>query len=202
LAVYERQGFGQKLRPVSPVALVLVDFTVAFVEPEHLGGGNTKTAASQAEKLLNIARQAGWPIAFTRMVYADDGSDANVFSQKISGNLMMTENAAIGQIVAPLTPRTGELVIRKNLPSAFFGTNLNAWLTNKGVRTVLIAGATTSGCIRASVVDAMSFGFIPVVVTDCVGDRSIEQHNANLFDMEQKYAALLDSQQIEALHLA
>ncbi len=199
--VYQQQGFGRALQPEAPAALVLVDFTVAFVDPKHMGGGNIEQAARKSEELLALARAAGWPIAHTRMVYADDGSDANIFSRKISGNLKMTEAAEISQIIAPLSPRPGELVVRKNLPSAFFATNLNAWLTSRGVKTVVIAGATTSGCIRASVVDAMCFGFIPVVATDCVGDRSIQQHDANLFDMQQKYAELIDFQGLKALGL-
>ena len=199
--IYQQQGFGRALQPEAPVALLLVDFTVAFVDPKHMGGGNIGNAARKSEELLALARASGWPIAHTRMVYADDGSDANIFSRKISGNLKMTERAEISQIISPLTPRPGELVVKKNLPSAFFATNLNAWLTSRGVKTVVIAGATTSGCIRASVVDAMCFGFIPVVATDCVGDRSIQQHDANLFDMQQKYAEPIELEGIKALVL-
>jgi maleamate amidohydrolase len=77
------------------------------------------------------------------------------------------------------------------VPSAFFGTSLAPWLTQHGVQTLLVAGAVTSGCVRASVVDAMSWGFRPLVVSDCVGDRAIGPHDANLFDMAQKYAAVM-----------
>jgi maleamate amidohydrolase len=82
-------------------------------------------------------------------------------------------------------------VVRKTVPSAFFGTPLAGWLTQRGVRTLAVAGCVTSGCVRASVVDAMSFGFRPLVVEDCVGDRAIGPHEANLFDMKQKYAAVM-----------
>jgi maleamate amidohydrolase len=201
-AIYQKQGFGRALQPEVPAALLMIDFTVAFVDPDHLGGGNIGTAAQMSEKLLAYARAATWPIAHTRMVFADDGSDANIFCRKIPGNLKMTDRAEISQIIAPLAPKPGELVIGKNLPSAFFGTTLGAWLASRGVRTVVIAGATTSGCIRASVVDAMSFGFIPIVVTDCVGDRSVQQHDSNLFDMQQKYAELTTFEGIRSLQLA
>ena len=77
------------------------------------------------------------------------------------------------------------------MPSAFFGTALAAWLTQRGVKTLLVAGSVTSGCVRASVVDAMSLGFRPLVVEDCVGDRALGPHEANLFDMGQKYAAVM-----------
>ncbi|MNS75528.1 Maleamate amidohydrolase [compost metagenome] len=76
------------------------------------------------------------------------------------------------------------------MPSAFFGTSLAAWLTQRGVRTLLVAGAVTSGCVRASVVDAMQYGFRPLVLSDCVGDRALAPHEANLFDMAQKYATV------------
>ncbi|RYF51244.1 MAG: isochorismatase family protein, partial [Comamonadaceae bacterium] len=79
----------------------------------------------------------------------------------------------------------------KNVPSAFFGTSLAPWLTQQGVRTLMVAGCVTSGCVRASVVDAMCWGFDPLVVSDCVGDRAIGPHEASLFDMAQKYAEVM-----------
>ncbi len=136
------------------------------------------------------------------MVFADDGSDANIFCRKVLGNLKMTAKAAISQIIQPLTPKVGELVINKTLPSAFFAANLNAWLTSRGVRTVIIAGAMASGCIRASVVDAMCFGFIPVVAIDCVGDRSVQQHDSSLFICSAEICGIDRFWGIKALALA
>ena len=98
-----------------------------------------------------------------------------------------------------LTPRDGEYVVRKTQPSAFFGTNLTAWFVSKGVDTVIVTGCTTSGCVRASVIDSMSYNFRTVVATDCVGDRALGPHDANLFDMEQKYADLMTSSEIMAI---
>ena len=88
-----------------------------------------------------------------------------------------------------------ELVVRKTAPSAFFATSLAPWLTQRGVQTLVVAGCVTSGCVRASVVDAMSFGFRPLVLSDCVGDRAIGPHDANLFDIEQKYASVMKRDQ-------
>jgi maleamate amidohydrolase len=129
-------------------------------------------------------------IAYSRIVFADDGSDHNIFSLKVPGMLTLTENAPASAIVSELAPMPGELVVRKQVPSAFFGTGLAAWLTQRSVQTLIVAGAVTSGCVRTSVVDAMSLGFRPLVVSDCVGDRAIGPHEANLFDMEQKYATV------------
>src|SRR3546814_5340445 len=93
-------------------------------------------------------------VAHTRSVYADDGSDGNVFSLKIPGMQTLVERGEASQIVPELAPKTGEMVVRKTLPSGFFGTNLAAWLTQRSVQTLLVAGCTTSGCVRSSVVDA------------------------------------------------
>ena len=108
----------------------------------------------------------------------------------------MTEHSPISQIVPELTPIQGEYIVRKTQPSAFFGTDLAAWLILKNVDTVIVTGCTTSGCVRASVVDSMSHNFRTIVVTDAVGDRAIAPHEANLFDMGQKYADLLTCEEI------
>ena len=98
-----------------------------------------------------------------------------------------------------MKPVDGEYIVRKTQPSAFFGTSLTGWLVSKGVDTVIVTGCTTSGCVRASVIDSMSYNFRTVVATDCVGDRALGPHDANLFDMEQKYADLMTSSEIVAV---
>jgi maleamate amidohydrolase len=188
LEVYSRQGLGGSIGRQPPYGLLLVDFVNGFADPAQLGGGNIPHAIEAAIPLLAAARARGWPVAHSRIVYAADGSDHNVFAEKIPGMRVLHEDAHASQFVAQLAPQPGELVVRKTAPSAFFGTQLAPWLTSHGVRTLLVAGCTTSGCVRASVVDAMSWGFRPVVVEDCVGDRAIGPHDANLFDMRNKYA--------------
>jgi maleamate amidohydrolase len=187
---YQRQGFGASLDLLPPCGLLIVDFVNGFADPAIFGGGNIAAAIETTKKLLAHARQQQWAIAHTRIVFADDGSDHNIFSLKVPGLLTLKENAPASAIVSELAPEPGELVVRKQVPSAFFGTGLAAWLTQRGVQTLVVAGAVTSGCVRASVVDAMSLGFRPLVVSDCVGDRAIGPHDANLFDMEQKYATV------------
>lgn len=187
---YQRQGFGAAFDLRPPFGLLIVDFVNGFADPTIFGGGNIAAAIENSRELLAHARQQRWPIAHSRIVFADDGADTNIFSLKVPGMLTLTERVAASAIVPQLAPLPGELVVRKQVPSAFFGTGLAAWLTQRGVQTLVVAGAVTSGCVRASVVDAMSFGFRPLVVSDCVGDRAIGPHEANLFDMEQKYAAV------------
>jgi maleamate amidohydrolase len=129
-------------------------------------------------------------VAHSRIVFADDDADCNIFGLKVPGMVTLKEDSPGSAIVPQLAPLKGELVVRKTVPSAFFGTSLAPWLTQHGVQTLLVAGAVTSGCVRASVVDAMSWGFRPLVVADCVGDRAIAPHDASLFDMAQKYATV------------
>lgn len=198
-AVYERQGFGRSLGIQGQIGLLIVDFVNGFADPAVFGGGNIAPAIARTAQVLEKARQRGWFVAHSRIVYAGDGSDGNVFSIKVPGMQTLTEHAAISAIVPELTPVPGELVVRKTVPSAFFGTGLAPWLTQRGVETLLIAGATTSGCVRASVVDAMCHGFRPVVMADCVGDRALAPHEANLFDIGQKYGDVVPAERILAL---
>lgn len=197
--VYSRQGFGHSLGIQGQVGFLIVDFVNGFADPVVFGGGNIGAAIEQTHDVLMMARNRGWPVAHTRIVYADNGADANVFSVKVPGMLTLTENALISAIVPSLTPISGELVVRKTAPSAFFGTGLAPWLTMHRVETLLIAGCTTSGCVRASVVDAMCHGFRPVVIADCVGDRAMGPHRASLFDMAQKYGDVVPRASILAL---
>jgi len=190
--VYRQQGFGQKIGRGKRPALLVVDFVNGFLDPDIFGGGNIAEAAQRTGPLLESARSKGLPIVFTRIVYAEDGSDAGVWCEKAPRLKTLTESAAASQIVEFLAPRPGELVVRKTQASAFFGTDLSSYLTYKGVDSVIIAGCTTSGCVRATVVDAISYNFRPIVVSDCVGDRAAGPHEANLFDIGQKYADLID----------
>ncbi|HYP82739.1 N-carbamoylsarcosine amidohydrolase [Variovorax sp.] len=191
IETYQRQGFGTALELRAPVGLLIVDFVNGFADPAVFGGGNIPQAIGNTVALLAAARERRWPVAHSRIVYADDGADHNIFSLKVPGMLTLKEDDPRSAIVPELTPQAGELVVRKTVPSAFFGTSLAAWLSQRGVQTLVVAGAVTSGCVRASVVDAMSHGFRPLVVSDCVGDRALAPHDANLFDMAQKYAAVM-----------
>ncbi len=190
--IYKEQGFGAELELLPPFGLVIIDLVNGFSNPAVFGGGNIPRAIKNTRLLLQVAREKKWPVAHTRIVFSDDGADENIFSLKVPSMLSLKEKEYISQIVPELQPIQGELLVRKNVPSAFFGTSLAAWLTQRGVRTLIVAGAVTSGCIRASVVDAMQLGFRPLVIEDCVGDRALAPHEANLFDMQQKYAHVMD----------
>jgi len=196
--IYHRQGMGNTAGMGQRPALVIVDYVNGFADPEHFGGGNIGPAIGQTVKLLAFARAHRWPVAHTRVVYADDGSDAGVFTLKAPSLLKLTEHSPLSQIVPELTPVPGEHIVRKQGASGFFDTNLASWLRYQGADTVVVAGCTTSGCVRATVVDSLQHNFRTIVATDCVGDRAIGPHEANLFDMGQKYADLMTREQIEA----
>ena len=198
LAVYERQGFGNSSGFGERPALLIIDFVNGFNDPDQFGGGSIDAAIKKTQGLLEACRSKGVPVAFTRVVYASDGSDAGIFTLKAPALKTLTEDADGAQIVPELAPRDGEYIVRKTQASAFFGTDLIGWLTLNGVDTVLVTGCTTSGCVRASVVDSVSYNFRTVVVTDCVGDRAQGPHEANLFDMGQKYADLMTADEVIA----
>lgn len=194
--IYQQQGFAHNVGIGERPAIVTVDFTNGFNDPSHFGGGNIDAAIRRTRTLLDLARPLGWPIAHTRVVYADDGSDAGAFTWKVPALAALTEDNPLGQIVPELDVREGEFIVRKTQPSAFFGTGFLPWLIQHRVDTLFVTGCTTSGCVRATVVDAVSNNYRTVVVRDCVGDRAIGPHEANLFDMEQKYADLLNANDV------
>jgi maleamate amidohydrolase len=195
-SIYAKQQFGQKTGFGRKPALLIVDFVNGFTDPEVLGGGNIGEAVKATVPLLDFFRGQNRLVVFTRIVYADDGSDAGIWCEKAPRLRALTEKAHQSQVVQELAPRPGELIVRKTQASAFFATALSGVFIANGVDTIVVAGCTTSGCVRASVIDAMSWNFRPVVAKDCVGDRALGPHEANLFDMGQKYADLLSSREI------
>jgi maleamate amidohydrolase len=190
--IYRRQGIGQRMGFGRRPALLVIDFINGFNDPGQFGGGNIQSAIDRTEELLAAARHLDLPILFTTHVYAGDGSEDGLFNLKMP---RMREGLERGsravQVVDQLAPRPGERVVEKHFPSAFFGTDVAGWLAMRGVDTVIVTGCTTSGCVRATVVDGMGHGFRPMVPRECVGDRALGPHEANLFDMDQKYADVM-----------
>lgn len=197
--VYARQQFGQPISLGTSPALIVVDFVNGFLDPEMFGGGNIIDAARATVPMIATFRDRGAPVVFTRVVYAADGSDAGVWCEKAPRLRELTEDDPSSHVADFLAPQQGDIIIRKTQASAFFGTDLSAILRMRGVDTLVVTGATTSGCVRATVIDAISLNFRPVVITDCVGDRALGPHEANLFDMGQKYANMIGAGQIGTL---
>ena len=189
--IYQHQGLGGTSGIGRRCGLILVDFVNGFVDIDQFGGPHIEAAVEATVPLLASFRQLQLPIAHTRVVFDDDGANYNVFTRRVKALQALTETAHSSQIVPQLTPLAGEYIVRKQTASAFFNTGLAGWLHLQGVDTAVIVGCTTSGCVRASVVDSMQHNFLTVVISDCVGDRALEPHDANLFDIKQKYADVM-----------
>jgi maleamate amidohydrolase len=196
--VYGRQGFGTRIGFGNSPALLIIDFINGFARPDQFGGGNIQSAIEKTRELLAAARHLDLPIVYTTHVYAEDGSDDGVFNLKVPSLKELKPGSEAVQIVDELKPRPGERIIAKHYPSGFFATDLAGWLAKRGVDTAIVTGCTTSGCVRATVVDAMGHGFRPIVPRECSGDRAMGPHEANLFDMDQKYADVMSLDEVLA----
>lgn len=191
---YARGGFGKSLAFGRRPALLVIDFVQAYLVPGSPLYAAAEPARDACKTLLGAARAAGIPVLHTNVAYQRGGRDGGVFFRKVPA-LACFEAGAHPELAAfapGLEPADGETVITKQYASAFFGTSLASTLTSLGVDTVLIAGVSTSGCVRASAVDCCQHGFVPVVVRDAVGDRAPGPHEANLFDLQAKYAEVTD----------
>ncbi|KDD97662.1 isochorismatase family protein [Bordetella bronchiseptica SBL-F6116] len=145
LGSYERQGFGAALPLKAPYGLLIVDFVNGFADPAQFGGGNIAGAIETTRTVLAAARERGWAVAHSRIVYADDDADGNIFSIKVPGMLTLKEHAPASAIVPQLAPQAGEYVVRKSTPSAFYGTMLAAWLRSAGCRRCWWPGRPPAG---------------------------------------------------------
>ncbi len=181
------------LQPGRRPALIVIDFVGAYLNRGSPLYAGVEAARDAAKTLLGAARAASIPVIHTNVVYQRGGRDGGIFFRKLPAlscfeHGLHPELAAFGE---GLEPVDGETVISKQYASAFFATSLASTLTSLGVDTLLIAGVSTSGCVRATAVDACQYGFIPLVVRDAVGDRQSAPHVANLYDLQAKYAEVI-----------
>lgn len=190
--VYERAGFGHPIVRGSRPALVVVDLSRGFTEAAFPTGSDLTVEVEGTARAADAMRGKGRPVIFTVISFQPDLRDAGAWRTKFPGAAGLVEGSPATQLDPRLGVRANDTVIVKKAASAFFGTNLSAILTAEGTDTVIVCGATTSGCVRASVVDSMQYGFQTLVVRDCVGDRARGPHEANLFDMAAKYADVVD----------
>lgn len=186
-------AFGQ--RP----ALLIIDLVDAYLVPGSPLYAGIETALASAVRLREAARAAGIPVIFTNVEYAPGGADGGVFYRKVPALKVFERGNPLGAFPDVLKPEGDDLVITKRYASAFFGTHLAPTLTALGVDTVLICGTSTSGCVRASALDACQHGFLPFVVREACGDRHAGPHEANLFDLQAKYAEVIGEAEVVAL---
>lgn len=186
-----RIGFGR--RP----ALLSIDFVNAYTtEGAPLFAQGVVDAVAESVELYEAARASGIPVIYTKVIYRRDGLDGGTFVKKVPVLLSMTEDNPLTDIVPSLTPEPDDIVIVKKYPSAFFGTTLATTLGFMGIDTVILTGCSTSGCVRATAVDAVSSGFHVIVPRECVGDRHQIPHDANLFDIDAKYGDVVTKREV------
>ena len=182
------KAYDHSLTPGTNPALILIDFVQAYFDPDCELYADVDAALQSALRVLQVAREKELLTIYTTVVYQAGGVDGGRFFEKALPLKHFLSGGPMGAFAAGLEPRDNELVVSKQYASAFFGTSLASTLTAQGIDTLIITGVTTSGCVRASCVDALSNGFIPIVVSDACGDRHESPHDANLFDMQAKYA--------------
>ncbi len=192
------KAYGQKAGFGTKPALVMVDFVEGYFDPDCDLYADVDDVLASALRVRGAARDVGVPVILTNVVYHPSAIDGGRFFEKAKPLRYFIKGSAMGAWPEGLEPQDDELIISKQYPSAFFGTSLASTLTALGVDNVILTGLTTSGCIRASCVDSMSHGFITTVIRDAVGDRHSDPHEANLFDMEAKYADVVSEEEIIA----
>jgi len=185
--LYASQGIGSAIGFGQRPGVVVVDYQLAFTSGS-LAGSYPEAGLRATAEVLAAARAAGAPVVYTVCAYEPDLSDAGPFGVKCPGLVACTRGTEGCEVDPLVAPAEGETVLEKTQPSAFFGTGLAERFRDLGVDTVVVCGTTTSGCVRASVVDAMSHGFRAVVPIEAVADRSAAAHDQALFDMGHKYA--------------
>ena len=193
---YAASGFLRRLEPGTRPALIVIDFVNAYLLEDGplFGGEGIRAAHRGAIELLGAARRAAIPVFHTNLSYETGGRNGGILYRKVGALACFAEDAQdprFGRFVAGLEPAPGESVITKQYASAFFATTLASTLSFLGIDTLLIAGVSTSGCVRATAVDCCQHGLVPLVVRDAVGDRAPGPHESNLFDLQAKYAEVV-----------
>ncbi len=195
--LYEERGFGRRIGFGQQPALLIVDVIQAFTNPASPLGSDLDTVVDAIHRLLAVARSKNMPILFTTVGYDESAwQAADLFITKVPALKVLKLGTPEVDIDARLERRANEPILLKQFASAFFGTSLSSLLTAQRCDTVIVTGCTTSGCVRASVVDALQYGYRPIVPLEAVGDRSLEAHRANLFDIGAKYGDVVELKEV------
>jgi maleamate amidohydrolase len=191
---YQHAGFGGRLAFGTKPALVLVDPVVAYLDPTCAlyAGQSAHDALASMIALRDAAHKAAIPVVLTGVSFQKGGVDGGLFFKKVPALKLFEQGSPMGAFPEGLAPSETDIVILKNYASAFFATSLASTLHALKVDCVLIGGFSTSGCVRATTLDALQSGFAPFVVRDACADRDPRPHEANLFDMQAKYGEVID----------
>jgi maleamate amidohydrolase len=184
---YIKKGFAARVGFGRRPALLVIDMIRAFTDLRSPLASSLDSQMDAIQQLLGVARDRDIPIIFSTVAYDSELQEAGIWIRKIPSNSWLVEGSEWVELDERLGRRSREMVLVKKYASCFFGTDLAARLVTRQVDTLIIAGCTTSGCVRASAVDACSFGLHTIVVQEAVGDRAELPHIANLFDIDAKY---------------
>ncbi len=187
---YAAAGFGRDLGFGKRPAVILIDVAKAYIEPDAPLYVGSEDAFQAMITLTEMARSVDVPVIFTRVEFMRGGADGGLFYQKVGALSLFQKGEPLGKFDDRLKPRRGDVIVTKQYASAFFGTTLASTLSAMNIDTCLLGGFSTSGCVRATGLDALQNGFRPIVVTEACGDRDPQVQEANLFDLGQKYADL------------
>jgi nicotinamidase-related amidase len=185
---YERAGIGHSLILGERPAVLVIDFSCGFTDPECPAGTDLTSEVVATRRVLDAARAKGLLVVFTTIAYESGARDAGIWPQKMPVVGVLEVGSRWVELDPRLARRDDEPLIVKKGASGFFGTNLTAILVSAHVDSVVLCGATTSGCIRSTAVDLLQHGWPTIVPRECVGDRARAPHEANLFDIQAKYA--------------
>jgi nicotinamidase-related amidase len=186
--VYAKARLGESITMGSRPAVLVVDLSCGFTDPESTLGSDLTAEVEATKRLLDTAREKGLPVIFTTIGFEESLKDGGLWLQKVPALGDLQLGGRWVEIDPRLERRPEETVIVKKVASAFFGTNLASVLISQGIDSVILCGATTSGCVRATAIDLLQYGFPTLVPRECVGDRAQAPHEANLFDIQAKYA--------------
>jgi len=186
--VYAKARLGESVTLGSRPGVLVVDFSCGFTDPECTLGADMTEQVEATKRLLDAARAKGLPVIFTTIGFEPSLKDGGLWLEKVPALSDLQIGGRWVEIDPRLEPREGETIVMKKGASAFFGTNLVSILVSQRVDTVILCGATTSGCVRATAIDLLQNGWPAIVPRECVGDRAQAPHDANLFDIQAKYA--------------
>ena len=190
--VYDARGFGGRQGAGERPAVVVVDFIEGFTNPESALHCDTDAAVEATRSLLDAARAASVPVFFTTVAYGEgDLERAAMFIAKAPALATLRPGSPWVEVDARLGRRSEEPLVVKFFASAFFGTNLDELLRDAACDTVVLAGASTSGCVRATAVDALQYGYRVLVPREGVADRAVDAHNGSLLDIDAKYGDVI-----------
>jgi maleamate amidohydrolase len=196
--IYERARLGQSVTLGERPAVLVVDFSRGFTDPGSTMGSDLTQEVEATKRPLAAAREREIPVIFTTIGFEPNLKDGSLWLEKAPGLAELIVGGKWVEIDPRLERREEEIVILKKGASAFFGTNLTSILVSQGVDTVIMCGATTSGCIRATAIDLLQYGYPTLVPRECVGDRAQGPHEANLVDIQAKYADVVSVEEVLA----